>query len=262
MNRAFQHAVTRATGVLTRTRWPKWWVQFMIRVLVKTYGIAVNESEYPLHTFETVDQFFTRSLQPERRPIMSDGLVVSPTDGTVIQAGPIRDGLLIQAKGRFYDATTLIGDDTLAVTTGTFATIYLSPKDCHRMMSPVDGRIVKTIYTPGCLYPVRLHQLDRVPHLYCQNERLTTLFETSNGWVAMVAVGALNVGAISTRFDSKLDGQFRSDTCITTYPEPILVSRGDWIKTFHLGSTVVLIYQNSAVAPQLGPIQYGQVIMG
>ncbi|NBV41782.1 phosphatidylserine decarboxylase [bacterium] len=253
------HLISRTTGIVARSRMPRAFVQVGIRWLVKTYGINLSEAREPVHHFATLDAFFTRELKPECRPIASGVVAVSPADGVVIQRGLIEDGALIQAKGRHYSVTELLGA-TLGpdFQQGSFATIYLSPKDCHRLFCPADSAVLVTRYVPGCLYPVRQKQLDRIPHLYCRNERLISILQTPSGKMAMVAVGALNVGSISTTYDSDFNGGYDTVDRVRHYVDLPVLKAGQWMGTFHLGSTVVLIHERQVTLPELGAIQYGQ----
>lgn len=239
-----QHTSSRIVGWVSAIESPQFLVQKMIRWFATTYNINLNEATLPLHEYHSLGAFFTRALRAESRPI-SMATVVSPSDGLIISTGHVTDGMIIQVKGKAYCVASLIGDTDDHYQ--TFATIYLSPKDCHRIFSPVSGQIISTRLIPGCLYPVRQKQLQRIPHLYCKNERLVSIIQLDDGHrVAVVAVGALNVGSMSTTFNhSEL---------------PVRVTPGQWIKTFHLGSTVVILDSRKLKIPSMGPIQYGETL--
>ncbi|NDC83090.1 phosphatidylserine decarboxylase [bacterium] len=239
---AWQHAMSRMVGRIANTAFPRPIMSLIIRAFASTYDIKLNDAELPISEYTTLGQFFTRSLRPSLRPIAS-GPIVAPTDGTIIQTGPITEGMAIQAKGKRYSVASLTGTTHHY---STFATIYLSPSDCHRIFSPVDGKIVGSTYIHGCLYPVRHKQLESIPHLYCKNERLITHFETPNGRVTLVAVGALNVGTLSTEYNP--------------HQLPVDTHRGDWVTTFHLGSTVVILCEKPMGTPPLGTIRYGEAL--
>jgi phosphatidylserine decarboxylase len=244
IHRVLHHTSSRIVGWVASAKAPQFLVQRLIRWFASTYKINLDEATQPLSEYSSLGAFFTREIRSECRPI-SSATVVSPTDGEVISAGYVSDGMMVQVKGRTYSVASLLGGSRTNYQ--SFATIYLSPKDCHRIFSPVQGQIVSTRLIPGCLYPVRQKQLRAIPHLYCKNERLVSIISVTGGHqVALVAVGALNVGSMSTTFDRDL--------------LPVSINPGDWIKTFHLGSTVVILDTRKLTLPALGPIQYGETL--
>lgn len=244
IDRFVQHTSSRIVGWAAAAQAPQFLVQRLIRWFACMYKINLDEATRPISEYSSLGAFFTREIRSECRPI-SSATVVSPTDGDVISTGHVSDGMVVQVKGRTYSVASLLGGSHTNYQ--SFATIYLSPKDCHRIFSPVQGQIVSIRLIPGCLYPVRQKQLRAIPHLYCKNERLVSIITVAGGHqVALVAVGALNVGSMTTTFDrGKL---------------PLSITPGEWIKTFHLGSTVVVLDTRKLKLPAFGPIQYGDAL--
>jgi len=245
-------------GTLVTIPVPMWARKWVYGIFNTTYGVAVSEAQYPLTTYPTLGAWFTRGLAEGCRT-QSNSPWVSPVDGVVVQSGPLHHGQLIQAKGLYYSLRDLTQTDSW--NNGTFICIYLSPKDCHRIMSPVSGQLLHATHIPGSLYPVRPHQVATIPQLYCVNERLSLGFSSPNGNVSLVAVGALNVGSISTQFDPTFSGQHATKQCHQNYHD-LSIQAGDWIATFHLGSTVILTTQESfKPVPPGQAIQIGQSLV-
>ncbi len=165
-----------------------------------------------------------------------------------MEFGDITDHTLLQAKGLSYAL-----DDLIPTTSadyfkqGKFLTIYLAPSDCHRIFSPIKGEVVEAIHIPGKLFPVREPYISSKRNLYTVNERLVTILDTEIGKVALVMVGATNVGYISARYDLNLQTNCKQhkDVGEFQYPNPVTMNAGDWINTFHLGSTVILLTESN-----------------
>jgi phosphatidylserine decarboxylase len=209
-------------------------------------------------------EFFTRPLKEGSRPV-GDG-VVSPVDGVVIEHGPIEEGRLLQVKGRTYSVHRLLTQavDSERYRDGYFATIYLAPHNYHRIHSPVDGEVREAVLVPGTLWPVNSWSVNNIDGLFTVNERVITQIATSTGEVSVVAVGAFNVGSISVTFDPELrsNSHVRSITR-RCYSPARAVKKGEHIGTFHLGSTVVLLFDRQTVAAgALVGIERGEVRMG
>ena len=222
----FYHAISFLTGVIARLSVPIFIVQFF----ANSFGIKINEAEKPLSEYRSIDAFFTRGLRSELRPI-SETEIVSPVDGQVLEYGRISNGKLIQAKGLFYSLESLIPLPSASdFKDGHFVTIYLSPKDCHRIFSPVSGTVLASRIVPGKVLPVREPYISGHPNLYVENTRLITLLSSAVGKVAVVKVAALNVSSISTECQVGAS-----------------VSKGQHLATFHLGSTVVLLFEKNAM---------------
>lgn len=209
----------------------------------------LSEAAEPIRGFRSLDDLFVRHLQPGVRSWPSDPAVPgSPVDGIVGQSGRITEGRLLQAKGRAYTAADLLDDDALATRFdgGTFVTLYLAPRHYHRIHAPVGGTVARARHVPGRLLPVNTPAVRLVDRLFPRNERLTALLEGDGpaGLVAVVAVGAFNVGRITADFDEKLVTNRRGARPEThVYHPPAPVGRGDPLMAFHLGSTVVLLFE-------------------
>lgn len=241
--------------------------QAAIHTFAQQYGVNVDEAEKPLEEYETFGDFFVRRLKPGARPIEpGDDVVVSPVDGTVSQAGVAEDGKLIQAKGRDYTLAKLLDDEAEAkrFEGGAWTTIYLSPRDYHRIHAPLGGRILGWSYVPGQLWPVNRPSVRGVPELFAVNERAIVWMDTPLGRVAVVAVGATIVGRIVLAFDDLQTNQKQPARSVR-YDEPIAVEKGDEIARFEIGSTVILCFEPGKVAledrlvPEL-PLRLGEKI--
>jgi phosphatidylserine decarboxylase len=217
-------------------------------MLVKWYAerfeVDVAEAEHPLEAYGSILEFFTRKLKPGLRPIdpSQDGFA-SPVDGRLSASGTLNDATLIQAKGRTYALSALLADEEQAkrFRAGGYATIYLSPKDYHRIHAPVSGKIVEIAHVPGRLYPVNDAAVANVDSLFARNERLIVHIE-SEAWgrVAVIAVGAIGVGYIrSTHAPDLPQHPSRLIRKCFEYPQP--VQKGDELAIFDLGSTVVVL---------------------
>ncbi len=199
------HALSRLVYRVTQIK-VAWWKNGFIRNFVKLYKIDMQiAKESEPEAYESFNQFFTRPLKPESRPIAEgDERLVSPVDAVVSQFGAlIGDGrdYLVQAKGHDYSVDSLLGGNspwTSKFQGGEFATLYLSPSDYHRIHMPIDGRLLETIYVPGRLFSVNQATARSIPSLFARNERLVTIFETEAGPMALIMVGALFVSGIET----------------------------------------------------------------
>jgi len=240
-----QHHLSRLVGWLARQTQPRWLPQLLIRLFMRSYGISLDEAaandaaDYP-----HFNAFFTRALQPGARPL-AGSRYVAPADGEVSQIGNIDAGSLIQAKGRHYNVTALLGGDEVAAQAyqeGSFATVYLSPKDYHRIHMPITGTLRRTSYVPGDLFAVNLSTAAAVDGLFARNERLICHFETADGPLVMVLVGAIIVAGIETVWGGVESPQPEGvrETRWEATEGPTLAA-GDEVGRFFLGSTVILL---------------------
>jgi phosphatidylserine decarboxylase len=241
------HAVARSTNPLLS--------QTLIRTLCNSYSIDLSLAAEPdPQRYPSLNHFFTRALKAGARPIADGaGVVVSPVDGAISQCGPIHGNTLIQAKGHQFDLTALLGgleSRARPFTAGTFATLYLSPRDYHRIHMPLEGRLREMVYIPGRLYPVNNPSTRTVPGLFARNERVAVLFETSAGPMAMVLVGALFVGSIETVWAGEITPPNGSVVHCWRYQgeEAITLKQGEEMGRFNMGSTVILLFGAEAVA--------------
>jgi phosphatidylserine decarboxylase len=227
----------------------------MLSRFAHIYGIDVSEAEKPLAEYEGFDEFFTRKLRPGLRPIDdAPGRVVSPADGTVVECGLATAGKLIQAKGVDFDLASLLDDPQAAARLegGAYVITYLSPKDYHRVHSPVGGRVVGWRHVPGTLFSVGAASIRREPGLFVRNERFITLIEMDGGGlVAVVMVAAVGVGHVTVSYDPEVATHrpefFRAERKHRQYDEPKPIRRGDELGIFHLGSTTIAVFEPGRV---------------
>ncbi|HSL71189.1 MAG TPA: archaetidylserine decarboxylase, partial [Longimicrobiales bacterium] len=222
-------------------------------------GIDTSEAELPLSEYESINAFFVRKLKPGARAWPTDETVIAaPVDGVVGQVGLIGAGHLMQAKGRRYSAAALLDDEVQAQRyhDGAFITLYLSPRHYHRIHTPAAGEIRIARHVPGALLPVNGAAVMHVDALFARNERLITYVDTWLQRIAVVAVGAYNVGRISATYDPTWSGgqgvdwvtnRKAAEAETKQYDPARLVGVGDEIMAFHLGSTVVLLFERDVV---------------
>jgi phosphatidylserine decarboxylase len=252
LSRLPQGALSRITGRIADLRIPRPLRAPLLGAFVRATGIDMTEAELPLVDHATLDTLFTRRLRPHARDWPADAdTVTSPVDGITGACGIIRDGLLLQAKGRQYTAGHLLDEGAARFEGGAYATFYLSPRHYHRVHAPLAGRISRLRHVPGALLPVNPPALSSIDELFPRNERMICWIEAEHGNMALVAVGAYNVGRISTAFDASARSNRRGATSSTrTYDPAIAMERGAEVFTFHLGSTVVLLFERELVQLQ------------
>ena len=249
-----QHLLSRLVGRIANCKQP-WVKNTFIKWFAKKYQINMSEAliEEPT-AYSSFNAFFTRALKPGARSIdMTEGVIASPADGAISQLGPIKHGRIFQAKGQSYGLTTLLGgDESVAAPfkNGSFATIYLSPRDYHRVHMPLTGTLRETIYVPGDLFSVNQTTAENVDQLFARNERLVAIFDTEAGPMAMVLVGAMIVAGIETVWDGHVAPMIKAPIrkqFQATSPEPIQLEKGEEMGRFKLGSTVILLFGESAI---------------
>ncbi len=229
----------------------------LVSFMIRRHSVNVEEALYPDYTdrniHPTINSFFVRALKPEARPIVAgDDKLCSPADGTVSQIGVINDGKIFQAKGHSFSLLELLGgsaEHAQAFSNGHFATIYLSPSDYHRVHMPYAGTLQQMIHIPGKLLSVAPFLIDNVPDLFARNERVVSLFETSIGPMAVVLVGAINVGSIETVWAGEVTPPSRTDVSSKTYTgtDALTLQKGDEMGRFNMGSTVIILFAQDAV---------------
>ncbi len=263
-----RRGLSRVVGWIASARLPAFIVQRAIRWFIGKYGVDLTDVAEPIESFLTFNEFFTRTLLPAARPICeTPGALVSPADGLFTSHGPLVNGELWQIKGRTYGAAEFLGSerDAERYSQGLFATVYLSPRDYHRVHSPVSGRITGLRYIPGLLYPVNHLSIDRIDRLFAVNERVVTFVETEAfGSVAIVMVGATNVGSMQMSFQeyrTNIGGTRIEDVPVA---EGARFNAGDEVGRFHLGSTVVLLTERGDLSMVHGedtPVRMGEALM-
>ncbi len=238
------HALSRATLALTRIRSRA--AVPVIRWFVRRFGVDLSEAVEPDPArYAHFNAFFTRALRAGSRPLAGDSrTLVSPVDGRVSQVGTITRDRLVQAKGVHYSLSALLGGDPAAARQlegGFFATLYLAPGDYHRIHMPLDGVLHQMRYIPGRLYSVAPWTVRAVEGLFTRNERVCTFFQTAAGPMAVVLVGALNVGAIETSWSGLVTPPHGGRIADWDYADDtIALGRGDELGRFNMGSTVIV----------------------
>jgi phosphatidylserine decarboxylase len=256
-----KHGFSRLMGVLARAPWPSWLLEPVIRLYIAAFRIDMAQFVAQAEPYPTFTAFFTRAVRPERRPIdaRSDALV-SPVDGAVIEGGEVRRGRLIQAKGLDYGLGDLLGEAPgwERYDGGHFITLYLSPRDYHRIHSPCRGRVTRFAYLPGDLWTVSPTGVGSVPGLFARNERLVTFLETDFGEVALVAVGATVVGRIRVVYHAITSDRPGAWPLSAPLDPPFPLERGQELGRFELGSTVILLLPPGAA--RLDALQAGDAV--
>ena len=255
-------------GRLVHAPLPPFLSRRLVHLFAKSYQIDVDAAGKPLHEYPSVGHFFIRDLREGLRPVESD--LVSPVDGTLRGFGQVVDGRIEQVKGKTYTLRRFLGEDANAARFdgGTYFNLYLSPQDYHHVHSPVGGKIVRSVHVPGKLWPVNDWSLANVEELFSINERVITFIESRYGLVAVVMIGATNVGKISVVYDSFISNMAGTPrTVIRDYQSPIEIHPGDRLGTFHMGSSVVVLLEPSRIdlsKVRLEPnkkVQYGAAIL-
>jgi len=231
-----QHALSGLLGRLSNCRGPESLKNWAIKKFIDHYGVNLSEAvESDYRHYHSFNDFFTRKLLPGARMIdPNPHMITSPADGSISEIGKINQNKLLQAKGHSYTVRDLLGGDldaALDFQNGSFATIYLSPKDYHRVHMPYSGHFLKKIYIPGRLFSVNSRTTRVVPNLFARNERIITFFQTDMGKMAVILVGAMIVGNI-----------------IITATENNLLQKGDELGYFQLGSTVIILFEANQMA--------------
>lgn len=240
-----QHLLSRSVGYLAASE-NTFVKNTFIKNFAAKYQINMAEAleENPL-AYKSFNDFFTRALKPNARPIASDSkAIISPADGAISQIGAITADKIFQAKGHDYSVTTLLGGNeqrAAAFVGGQFATVYLSPKDYHRVHMPFMGKLTQMIYVPGDLFSVNTTTAENVPNLFARNERVVCLFDTEVGQMAVVLVGAMIVAGIATAWAGNLAPQGKN-VITTNYDGSITLKKGDELGCFYLGSTAIVLF--------------------
>lgn len=235
--------LSRAVGRLVHTPLPKPIARRLVHWFAKTYQIDIDAAEGEIHDYKSIGHFFTRDLREGLRPIEGD--VVSPVDGTLRSFGIVANGHLEQIKGKNYTVASFLGDESYAkrFEGGAFFNLYLSPQDYHHVHSPVSGKITRSVHIPGKLWPVNDWSIANVEQLFSVNERVITYIESNVGLVAVTMIGATNVGKISVIYDSFISNRRASKTQSRNYDPPIDIAAGGRLGTFHMGSSVVMLFE-------------------
>jgi phosphatidylserine decarboxylase len=220
---------------------------WLIRGFIRIFQVDMSEAREPdPASYPSFNAFFTRALREDARPLeQAQGAIVSPVDGVVSQLGTIKSGLIFQAKGQDFGCAELLGGDaglSAGFDGGLYATLYLSPRDYHRIHMPMDGRLDSTIHVPGRLFSVNPTTTAAVPRLFARNERVICVFVTDLGLMALVLVGAIFVGSIETVWSGRITPPRGRRILNSPAPEAIpALRRGAELGRFNMGSTVILL---------------------
>jgi len=263
-----QHLLSRLAGKFAAGTFAK---NLLIRAFIKRYRVDLSEAviQDP-GKFENFNAFFTRELQAGARPIAQEpDAIVCPGDGAISQLGAIDDDRLLQAKGRQFSLLDLLGGDSQMADlfkSGSFATVYLSPRDYHRVHMPLTGQLQKMIYVPGKLFSVNQVAADKLPNLFARNERCVCLFQTEVGPMAVILVGAMIVAGIETVWAGQVCPTAGSRTVRSTdfseHRPPIQLSTGAELGRFKLGSTAIVLFAHGAIELEDSLVANSTVRMG
>ena len=243
-----KNRLSRTAGRLVHAKLPPPIARRLVRWFARTYQIDVGAAALPIEEYPSIGHFFIRDLREGLRPIEGD--FVSPVDGVLRNFGIVTDGRLEQIKGKTYTVESFLGDAGLAkrFEHGTFFNLYLSPQDYHHVHAPVGGDIVRSVHIPGMLWPVNDWSLANVDELFSVNERVVTCIDSALGLVAVVMIGATNVGKMSVTYDSFISNESTVDRTISrAYDPPKPIRAGDRLGTFHMGSSVVVLLEPGRV---------------
>ncbi|WP_338760758.1 archaetidylserine decarboxylase [Massilia sp. METH4] len=224
----------------------------LIRWFVGKYNVNMDEAENPdIASYHSFNEFFTRALKPGVRQI-ADTPYVCPVDGRISQFGAIEDDQIFQAKGHSFTTTALVGGDRALADLfqhGSFANLYLSPRDYHRIHMPCDGKLTRMIYIPGSLFSVNPTTARGIPGLFARNERVVCVFDTAHGPFVMTLVGATIVGSMATVWHGVVNPPRQPKICEWTYlDQHIMLKKGEELGRFLLGSTVVMLFPKDTLA--------------
>ena len=266
----FRHWLTRFFGSFASRRIPVL-TQWSIKRFIHTYQVNMQEAcqENPAD-YPTFNAFFTRTLKEDLRVVDAfEDSLVSPADGVVAEIGTIDENCLIQAKGHTYTLEDLLAGDEQSedFKNGFYSTIYLAPKDYHRVHMPLAGSCYQVTYIPGKLLSVKLKTAATAPNLFANNERVVCYFETDFGKMAVILVGATIVGSIGLAWQGIMNPTHTNSITTWHYDEPIILEKGEEMGLFQLGSTVIILCENepdahwkSLDALQASHCKYGETL--
>ena len=243
------------------------WKNFLINTIVQRYQVNMTEAAQPDPlAYPHFNAFFTRKLRPDaRKADASAAALLSPADGRISQAGPITDGRIFQAKGQDYTVAELLGDEAAAspYASGQFVTVYLSPRDYHRVHMPLRGELTETVHIPGRIFSVAPFAVEAIPRLFARNERLVCHFVGEHGPFVVVMVGAILVSSVATVWDGLVIPPYASSIRRKSFAgQNVSLDRFAEMARFNMGSTVILLLPEGAARldgpdPQQ-PVQVGQ----
>lgn len=256
-----QHLFSRLVYRISRCEWPPF-KNCLIKLFIGWFKVDMSIAAEPdYQNYRHFNEFFTRPLRPDSRPIANgNNIIICPVDGSISQIGRIVSGEIIQAKNRYFDLQSLLaGENEMAgfFQEGLFITLYLSPRDYHRIHMPVDGKLLKMIYVPGSLFAVNDHTTRIVNRLFARNERVISFFDTMAGFMSIIMVGAINVSSMETVWAGEITPAASRTITRTDYGDraAINLAKGKEIGRFNMGSTVIVLFGKDAVNwnPDLRP---------
>ena len=252
--------LSRLVGRIVHLPLPPPIARGLVRWFAGTYQIDVAAAGKAIEDYPSIGHFFIRDLREGLRPI--EGPFVSPVDGVLRNFGTITDGRLEQIKGKSYTLAGFLGDEANArrYESGAFFNLYLSPQDYHHVHSPVGGRITRSVHIPGKLWPVNDWSIAHVDELFSVNERVITYIDGKLGLVAVVMIGATNVGKMSVVYDSFISNTNADKTVARDYAPPIPIAAGSRLGTFHMGSSVVVLIEPGRIDPSRVRLQAGKKV--
>ncbi len=248
-----QHMLSRWMSRLTHCE-NRLWKNLFIKAIIHIYGVNMNEAEsVDVEHYCSFNRFFTRELKQGVRPVAGAAdAIVSPADGVVSQTGLISAGRIFQAKNHEYTALELLGGDAERAKpfeNGRFATIYLSPKDYHRLHMPLTGKLAEMVHIPGRLFSVNAVTVNAVPNLFARNERVACIFDTEAGPMALVLVGAIFVSSVETVWHGVVTPPTPNEAGSWGYKEnPPLLEKGVEMGRFNMGSTIIVLFGQDKAA--------------
>ena len=252
-----QHLLSRLMFRFARIRAP-WIKNSFTSWFVSKYKVNLNEAELQdIYEYKHFNDFFTRALKAGSRPL-SESKAVSPVDGIVSQIGSIKEALIVQAKGKKYSVEALLAENSKNNLYTSFVTIYLSPKDYHRIHMPFDGSLKSMKYIPGNLFSVNKRTVENIDQVFARNERLICNFDTEYGEMALVMVGAIFVGSMETSWEGKVTPPYNKSVKTFDYDSrQIDLFKGEELGRFNMGSTVILLMPKGS--PDLN-LETGQIL--
>lgn len=263
-----QHLLSRLVGVIANCRW-NWLKNIFINWFINHYQVDMSLAEHiDPKEYQSFNDFFIRKLKPEARPLPSDpSVIISPIDGTISQLGDIKGDSIFQAKGHYYNLEKLLGQKkyTDKFFDGKFITLYLSPKDYHRVHMPLTGMLQEMTYVPGKLFSVNPLSTQTIPGLFARNERVVSVFNTEIGPVAIIMVGAMIVASINTIWAGKITPNSSGSIQTwqySTQKETIKLEQGAEMGYFNLGSTVIVLLPPNSINWETHIKNNAQLIMG
>jgi len=261
-----QHFISSLVYRITRCETP-WFKNVLIKLFISVFDVDMSLANNPEpESYSSFNTFFTRELSAEARPIsLNEKTILSPVDGAVSQVGNIQNDTIIQAKGKSYTLKDLLVEDELVTmfTGGTFATLYLSPKDYHRIHMPVSGQLKRMIYVPGKLFAVNSHTVRVVDSVFARNERVINIFNTDTGAMAMVMGGALNVSSMDTVWAGEITPAKNRVINDMQYSEgDVRLQQGQEMGRFNMGSTVILLFPKDVMQWSAGMLADKAIVMG